>query len=81
AAVVKVALNPPAGPTLALQTLTMIVDEAYARGLMVTGHVHDLAELDIPDEPATPAGGHMGFVPLSDVGIGGRAADGPRGAE
>ncbi|HWC14158.1 MAG TPA: amidohydrolase family protein [Actinomycetota bacterium] len=46
AVVVKVALNPPVGPTLDLATLTAIVDEAHEHGLTVTAHVHDLAELD-----------------------------------
>ena len=46
AVIVKVALNPPVGPVLSLDTLTAIVDAAHARGLKVTGHVHGLAELD-----------------------------------
>lgn len=46
AVIVKVALNPPAGPVLSLDTLTAIVNAAHARGLKVTGHVHGLAELD-----------------------------------
>lgn len=46
AVVVKVALNPTVGPTLDRDTLTALVDEAHDHGLMVTGHVHDLAELD-----------------------------------
>lgn len=45
AAVVKIALNPPVGPTFELETLRAIVDSAHENGLKVTGHVHDLAEL------------------------------------
>ena len=45
AAVVKVALNPPAGPTLDRATLQAIVDAAHERSLKVTGHVHGLDEL------------------------------------
>ncbi|MEA2498039.1 MAG: hypothetical protein QOH26_444, partial [Actinomycetota bacterium] len=45
AVIVKVALNPPAGPTLPLDTLRAIVDAAHARDLRVTGHVHGLDEL------------------------------------
>jgi imidazolonepropionase-like amidohydrolase len=44
--VIKVALNPPVGPTLDLDTLTSIVDAAHALGLKTTGHVHGLAELE-----------------------------------
>lgn len=46
ASVVKVALNPEAGPTLDLVTLTAIVEAAHARGLKVTGHTYGLEELD-----------------------------------
>jgi imidazolonepropionase-like amidohydrolase len=45
-AIVKIALNPPAGPVLDLDTLIAIVVAAHARSLKVTGHVHGLAELD-----------------------------------
>lgn len=46
AAVIKVALNPPVGPTLEGLLLGAIVDEAHRCGLKVTGHVHGLDELD-----------------------------------
>lgn len=46
AVIVKVALNPPVGPVLSLDTLAAIVDAAHERGLKVTGHVHGLDELD-----------------------------------
>lgn len=45
-AIIKVALNPPVGPTLELPTLTAIVDEAHSRSLKVTGHVYGVAELE-----------------------------------
>lgn len=45
ATVIKVALNPPAGPTLDAATLAEIVRAAHAHGLKVTGHVHGLEEL------------------------------------
>jgi imidazolonepropionase-like amidohydrolase len=44
--VIKVALNPAAGPTLDRETLEAIVDRAHELGLRVTGHVYGLAELD-----------------------------------
>lgn len=44
--IVKVALNPPVGPVLDLDTLRAIVGAAHGHGLKVTGHVHGLAELD-----------------------------------
>lgn len=46
ACVIKVALNPPVGPTLPRDVLEAIVDAAHARGRRVTGHVHGLDELD-----------------------------------
>ena len=46
AAIIKVALNPPVGPTLEASTLTAIVDAAHSRGLKVTGHVYGIAELE-----------------------------------
>jgi imidazolonepropionase-like amidohydrolase len=45
ASVIKVALNPPAGPVLDGSTLAAIVSAAHQRGLRVTGHVHGLREL------------------------------------
>lgn len=45
AAVVKVALNPPAGPVLDASTLAAIVSAGHRRGLRVTAHIHGLAEL------------------------------------
>jgi imidazolonepropionase-like amidohydrolase len=45
ATVIKVALNPPAGPVLDASTLAAIVSAAHRRNLRVTGHVHGLAEL------------------------------------
>jgi imidazolonepropionase-like amidohydrolase len=46
ACIIKVALNPPAGPTLDTPTLAAIVSAAHARGLKVTGHVSGLDQLD-----------------------------------
>jgi enamidase len=46
AAVVKVALNAAAGPTLPFEILSAIVDEAHRLSLKVTAHVFGLAELD-----------------------------------
>lgn len=45
AAVIKVALNPDAGPTLGLSTLTAIVEAAHRLDLKVTGHVGGVDEL------------------------------------
>lgn len=45
ACVIKVALNPLAGPVLDVATLAAIVREAHDRSLRVTGHVYALAEL------------------------------------
>jgi imidazolonepropionase-like amidohydrolase len=42
---VKVALNPPVGPTFDIETLGALVDAAHERGLKVTGHVYGLGEL------------------------------------
>ena len=46
ACIVKIALNPPAGPVLDNATLTAIVMAAHDRDLKVTGHVSGLYELD-----------------------------------
>jgi imidazolonepropionase-like amidohydrolase len=46
ASIVKVALNPVAGPVLDASTLKTIVKEAHDAGLKVTGHVTGLAELE-----------------------------------
>lgn len=45
AAVIKIALNPPVGPTLSLELLRAVVGEAHAAGLKVTGHIYGLGEL------------------------------------
>jgi imidazolonepropionase-like amidohydrolase len=45
AAVIKVALNPPAGPTLSAELLSAVVEAAHDHGLKVTGHVYGLDEL------------------------------------
>ena len=45
AAVIKVALNPAAGPTLDATVLRAIVSAAHSHGLTVTGHVYGLEEL------------------------------------
>jgi imidazolonepropionase-like amidohydrolase len=45
ACVIKVSLNPAAGPTLDIATLAAIVAAARARGLEVTGHVAGIDEL------------------------------------
>lgn len=46
AAIIKVALNPPVGPTLDGATLGAIVDAAHQLGLRVTGHIFGLEQLD-----------------------------------
>jgi imidazolonepropionase-like amidohydrolase len=46
AVIVKVALNPEAGPTLDRSLLTAIVERAHERGLKVTAHLYGLDELD-----------------------------------
>ena len=44
--IVKVALNPPVGPTLPADILATIVAAAHERGLEVTGHIFGLGELE-----------------------------------
>lgn len=46
ASIIKIALNPPVGPTFDADVLRVLVDAAHGRGLRVTGHVHGLAELE-----------------------------------
>lgn len=46
ATVIKVALNPPVGPTLEPTTLRAIIQEAHSKGLKTTGHVYGLRELE-----------------------------------
>lgn len=46
AAVIKIALNPPVGPTLSLELLRAVVESAHAAGLRVTGHIYGLNELE-----------------------------------
>lgn len=45
ASIVKIALNPPAGPTLGAAEVEAIVIAAHDHGARVTGHIHGLAEL------------------------------------
>ena len=45
ASIIKIALNPPAGPTLPAAVIEAIVIAAHDHGARVTGHVHGLAEL------------------------------------
>ena len=45
ASVIKVALNPPAGPTMSLELLEAVVAAAHERGLKVTAHIYGLEEL------------------------------------
>ncbi|MEA2509410.1 MAG: hypothetical protein QOG21_1492 [Actinomycetota bacterium] len=46
AAIIKVALNAPVGPTLDRPTLGAIVDAAHASGLRVTAHIYGVDELE-----------------------------------
>ncbi len=46
ASVIKVALNPPVGPTLSRNLLEEVVNAAHNSGLKVTGHIYGLGELD-----------------------------------
>ena len=59
AIVVKVALNPPVGPTLDLETLRAVVERAHDRELEVTGHVHGLDELEKALEAGVDELAHM----------------------
>jgi imidazolonepropionase-like amidohydrolase len=45
ASVIKVALDPPAGPTLSNELLRAVVEAAHERKLKVTAHIHGLSEL------------------------------------
>jgi imidazolonepropionase-like amidohydrolase len=47
ARIIKVALNPEAGPVLDRATLQAIVEEAHERDLRVTGHISGLEQLEI----------------------------------
>lgn len=62
-AIIKVALNPPVGPTFELPTLRALVDEAHARGLKVTGHVYGLSELEKALEAGMDELAHMLMSP------------------
>lgn len=46
AAAIKFSLNPPVGPVFDADTLTALVAAAHDNGLVATGHVHGLAELE-----------------------------------
>ena len=46
AAAVKFALNPPVGPVLDHRTLKALVDRAHALGMIATGHVYGIGELE-----------------------------------
>ena len=59
ATVIKVALNPPAGPVLSLETLKVIVQEAHSLGLRVTGHVTGLEQLEKALEAGLDELAHM----------------------
>lgn len=63
AAWIKVALNPPVGPTLDLDTLAAIVREAHARSRRVTAHVTGLAELEKALEAGIDELAHMLMSP------------------
>jgi imidazolonepropionase-like amidohydrolase len=63
AAVVKVALNPEAGPVLDGETLRTIVKEAHVAGLKVTGHVWGLTELEKAVEAGMDELAHMLMSP------------------
>jgi imidazolonepropionase-like amidohydrolase len=66
AAIIKVALNRAAGPTLHPDTLQAIVDAAHDRGLRVTGHVTGMDEL----RKALDAGvDELAHVPMSSERI------------
>lgn len=57
--IVKIALNPPVGPVLTLDTLSAIVDAAHARDLKVTGHIYGLKQLDKALEAGVDELAHM----------------------
>ena len=60
---IKVALNPPVGPTLDLPTLRAITDATHELGLRATGHVHGLAELDKALDASVDELAHMLMSP------------------
>lgn len=57
--VIKVALNPPAGPTLSLDLLREVVAAAHEQGLKVTAHIYGLAELRKAIEAGVDESAHM----------------------
>lgn len=59
ASVIKVALNPPAGPTLPLELLEEVVTAAHERGLKVTAHIYGLDELRKAIEAGVDELAHM----------------------
>ncbi len=63
ATVIKVALNPPAGPTLPAAVLDAIVRAAHRQGLKVTGHVAGLAELEKAVDAGMDELAHMLMTP------------------
>lgn len=46
ASVIKIALNPPAGPVLSAELVRVVVESAHEAGLKVTGHIYGLGELN-----------------------------------
>ena len=63
ATVIKVALNPPAGPTLSLELLQEVVTAAHGRGLKVTAHIYGLEELQKAIEAGVDELAHMLMSP------------------
>ncbi len=63
AAVIKVALNPQAGPTLPLSLLRDVVKAAHANDRKVTAHIYGLGELDKAIEAGVDELAHMLMSP------------------
>lgn len=63
ATVIKVALNPPVGPTLPFELLVAVVDAAHEAGLKVTGHIFGLEELNKALEAGIDELAHMLMSP------------------
>ncbi|MDQ3987121.1 MAG: amidohydrolase family protein [Actinomycetota bacterium] len=71
ARVIKIALNPEAGPVLDSRTLKSIIDAAHDRGLKVTGHVSGVDQLNKAIEAGLDELAHMLMgeqrIPSSDI--------------
>ncbi|HVM34888.1 MAG TPA: amidohydrolase family protein [Actinomycetota bacterium] len=65
ASIIKIALNPEAGPVLDTPTLTAVVEAAHEKGLEVTGHISGLDQLERALDVGVDELAHMLMSPES----------------